>query len=394
MLVWITSTEARFGRMWRPTIRPVGAPRARLASTNSRSLSASTGPRTTRAKIGVYTTAMARTTLAGCGPSAATIPSARRTAGKEKKTSIKRMSAWSVRPPAQPARSPSAAPTTSAASTEEKATSRDSRAPWTSRDRRSRPNTSAPSGSAQLGPAIRSWGTIRSGLGRGSWSAAAPTARNVPTMRSPARAARFRTNGVRLWRLSISRRTGVGELAGRQSLPPSIQADPGVEPAVEDIDERVGGDEEDGDDEHRPLDQRVVALVDGCQEHPAEARHREDLLDHHGAAQEVADLDAQDRHDNDQAVPERVVADDRRRREPLGVRGPDVVGAQHVEHRGARRPHDHRGHRHPQRHRGEEEEPEVRPRVLGEADVTSGVRHPPEVARQQEHEEGTQPEVG
>ena len=85
--------------MCRVTMRGARAPSARLASTNSRALSASTGPRTTRAKIGVYTTAIARITLAGCGPSAATMPSARRMAGNEKNTSIARMMTWSARPP-------------------------------------------------------------------------------------------------------------------------------------------------------------------------------------------------------------------------------------------------------------------------------------------------------
>src|SRR5439155_19289076 len=62
-LTCTTSVDIRFGRMWRTTIRVEVAPTARAASTKSRALSASTGPRTTRAKIGVYTTAMAMMTL-------------------------------------------------------------------------------------------------------------------------------------------------------------------------------------------------------------------------------------------------------------------------------------------------------------------------------------------
>src|SRR5206468_9767606 len=57
-LTWTISVERRLGRMWRRMMRAGRAPIARAASTKSRALSASTGPRTTRARIGVYTTAM------------------------------------------------------------------------------------------------------------------------------------------------------------------------------------------------------------------------------------------------------------------------------------------------------------------------------------------------
>ena len=52
-LTWTTSVETRFGTMWHTTIRNGVAPIARAASTKSRTLSARTGPRTTRAKMGV-----------------------------------------------------------------------------------------------------------------------------------------------------------------------------------------------------------------------------------------------------------------------------------------------------------------------------------------------------
>ena len=52
-LTWTTRVERRFGRMCRSTIRVGVAPIARAASTNSRVRRVRTGPRTTRAKIGV-----------------------------------------------------------------------------------------------------------------------------------------------------------------------------------------------------------------------------------------------------------------------------------------------------------------------------------------------------
>src|SRR5439155_1348863 len=82
------SVDRRFGTMCRKMMRARVAPTARAASTKSRALRARTGPRTTRMKIGVYTTAIAMITFLVSGPSAATIPSASRIAGNAKKTSM------------------------------------------------------------------------------------------------------------------------------------------------------------------------------------------------------------------------------------------------------------------------------------------------------------------
>ena len=96
-----------------------------------------------------------------------------------------------------------------------------------SRARRSRPKTSAPRGSAQLGPAIRSCGTMRSGLGKGSRSAAgaddqerahdqeAGEGRAVPHERD-------RHAGERAGR---ERRPRPGRLAGRRGVSPAGSGD-------------------------------------------------------------------------------------------------------------------------------------------------------------------------
>src|SRR5262249_21092672 len=280
------------------------------------------------------------------------------------------------------ATTPSRGPATSGAGTDAKAPARERRAPWTSRARRSRPKASAPRGKAQLGPAIRSCGTMRSGLGSGSRFAAAAMTTNAPTIRRPARAARFRTSAA-VTRESAPAPGGV-RASARVPLPASsAQADSWIEPAIEKVDDGIGRDEQDGDDEHRALDEGVVALVDGGEQHPSESRDREDLLDDDGAAKEVPDLHAEDGDDDDEAVPECVVAHDGGGGKPLRVRGPDVVGAEDVEHGRARGPHDDGRHGEAEGHGGEEEEAEVGPGILGKTDVAAGVRHPPEIARQE-----------
>src|SRR5262245_938177 len=112
---------------------------------------------------------------------------------------------------------------------------------------------------------------MRRGLASGRRSAKTPTTRNTATMKTAAKAGRPR-------RMAVARRPsdppasvtrGVDPGA---SLPASAQADPGIEPAIEDVDQRVGRDEQDRHHQHRALDERVVALVDGGEEHASEPR--------------------------------------------------------------------------------------------------------------------------
>src|ERR1051326_1447370 len=261
MLVCTISTDIRFGRTWRLMMRVARAPIALAASTNSRSLTARTGPRTTRAKMGVYTMPIAMITFAGFGPNAATMPSASRTVGKANSTSMVRMMIWSGHPPAYPAIKPSADPTTNAIATDTTDTCSDSRAPNTIRLRMSRPNVSAPSGNAQLGPAIRLEPTICSGLRSGSRSAVRASSTNTVTMTRPIAAA---------W-LPNSRRGNAPTGARRLSVAPLGVANPGIEEAIEHVHQRVGGDEQRCDHEHSALDERVVALIDRVEQHAPDA---------------------------------------------------------------------------------------------------------------------------
>src|SRR5438105_10983118 len=88
----------------------------------------------------------------------------------------------------------------------------------------------------------------------------------------------------------------------RRETPPdarSAETDPGIQVAIEHVDRDVHADEEDRDPEDRPLHQRVVALDDRREEHPADPRHREDLLHDHGAPEELPDLDPEERDHDD-----------------------------------------------------------------------------------------------
>ena len=120
-------------------------------------------------------------------------------------------------------------------------------------------------------------------------------------------------------------------------------ADARVEQRVDDVDEQVDDDVARRRDEHDALDQRVVALVHGLDRQPAEAGDAEDRLRDDRTGDERAELEADQRRDRDQAVAERVPADDLPLAQPLRARGAHVVGAERVEHRRAHLAHQHGG---------------------------------------------------
>src|SRR2546428_76535 len=86
---------------------------------------------------------------------------------------------------------------------------------------------------------------------------------------------------------------------------------------------------------------------------PPDPRHDEDLLRHHRAADQGAHLEPEDGDDGDEAVTHAVTEHHPPGPEPLAVGGPDVVGAEHLDHAvadlaeedaGESRAQDHGGH--------------------------------------------------
>src|SRR6185436_5054398 len=74
------------------------------------------------------------------------------------------------------------------------------------------------------------------------------------------------------------------------------EADSGIQVAIEQIHEDVDEHEEDRDNEHTSLNERVIALHDRGKQHPADTRDREVLFDDDGTPEKLPDLDAEQRH--------------------------------------------------------------------------------------------------
>ena len=112
------------------------------------------------------------------------------------------------------------------------------------------------------------------------------------------------------------------------------------------------------------LDHRVVALVDRVEEEAAHAGQAEDLLDDHGAAEDLRDLEAEHGDHGDHRVLEAVLEHHHALAQPLGPGGAHVVLAQHLEEHGAGEAHDGGGGGDAEDEGGQEELGEVGPRVL------------------------------
>ena len=169
--------------------------------------------------------------------------------------------------------------------------------------------------------------------------------------------------------------------------------DPRVEDAVEDVHEQVGEDEGERDHQRHRLDDGVVAAEDRLQEHVADSGQPEDDLDDRGAADQHADLEADDRDHRDQGVPQRVLRDHGSPADALGPGGADVVLPEHLEHRRAHHAHHDRHREHRDRDRREDELAQVPDRVVPGGDV--GERgDPAEDARREEQQQRREPEAG
>src|SRR3989454_4191970 len=136
-----------------------------------------------------------------------------------------------------------------------------------------------------------------------------------------------------------------------------LMAETRIERAVRQVHQEVDRDDAGRDEERDALHHRQVARGDGAEGQAAEAGKHEHRLEDDAAGEELADLEAGDRHDGDQRVAQRVLDDDHALGHALRPRRPHVVFAHHVEPGRARGPHEDGGLEHAQRDRGQDERP-------------------------------------
>src|SRR2546425_542801 len=189
------------------------------------------------------------------------------------------------------------------------------------RERTSRPSWSVPSGWALEG-ALRIFFTSGRFGARGEMAGArsASTARQTTTT-PPASASRFRRNARQ-------------KAFTRSPAPPAWgHSDPRIDQTVREVGDQVGAQGERRHDDEVAHDHGVVALEDRLDHQLPHARDGEDRLDDHAAADQARQREPEDRHDREQRVAQRVLADHHALGETLGPRGLDVVLPHDLEHR-------------------------------------------------------------
>src|SRR5512132_3351820 len=146
--------------------------------------------------------------------------------------------------------------------------------------------------------AIRSANTAISSMAITSAAPSAPSGlprTNRSTARVP-RATAGRSARVRSPPLPASSARPWGPWPPSRGPAPSLVADAGVEDGIAGIDGEVDQHDERDDDQIDALDHRIVALVDRVEQEAAHPRQAEDRLDDHGAADDLGNLHAQERH--------------------------------------------------------------------------------------------------
>jgi hypothetical protein len=80
--------------------------------------------------------------------------------------------------------------------------------------------------------------------------------------------------------------------------------DPRIDKRVNDIQQKIGRYNPDRNGHHDGLNHGEISVVDGLDGQPADTRIGKDLLGDDGTAHQVGDVEAQNRHNRDEGIPE------------------------------------------------------------------------------------------
>src|SRR5476649_1984164 len=113
-----------------------------------------------------------------------------------------------------------------------------------------------------------------------------------------------------------------------------------VDHAVEHIYQQVNHDNQNGDQQHTALYDRIVAALQCVDKPAAESRSGEDGFRQDGTTEQRAHLQTNDGHHRQQCVTQGVDHDHPHTADALGARGTDVVFTQHFQHGRTGHTHD------------------------------------------------------
>src|SRR5690554_2728954 len=172
----------------------------------------------------------------------------------------------------------------------------ETRAPYTTRLKTERPNSSVPNQCSAEGGCRRARRFCLAGGASAMTGARTATSTSASTSTRPNTAMRFRKKR----RTAGERRKPVRTSGTARA---SAIADPRVEQGIGEVHQQVHDDEDHGDEQHGALHQRGVLRADGVHYQPPDAGPGEDRLRENGAAQQAAELQADDRDYGQHGVP-------------------------------------------------------------------------------------------
>src|SRR6266545_4341191 len=210
-------------------------------------------------------------------------------------------------------------PTKPETKTTAKATSSDTREPWITRLRISRPKLSVPSAWAEpipCGAFIMAVSSCLFGSLGASTGPAIPIAIKATTITPPVNA--FTCSCGRLLVRTV----------GRVSV-----ADSRVNDCIESVNNQVNRHERHGVSHHQPGDERIVARVERGDKQAAAARPGENGFDDDRAAQQRAKLEADDRNHRNERIARHMAPYHLVFRQSFGARSDDVVLVHHFQNR-------------------------------------------------------------
>src|SRR5262245_5533995 len=208
-------------------------------------------------------------------------------------------------------------------STETRPICKSSRVLYTIRLQISRPKLSVPSGWFGLNGG---WKASSSRCMMGSYGvnsgAMMATAMTAASSSKPASRVGLSPTFCRRMR-TPRRRTGTARGGARTC---SLIGHARIEERVRQVHEEIHQDDQHRADDGDRLDDRIVAAGDGGKQQLPRARDGEDRLDHEGAADQEAKLQAENRHRREECVAQHVTNQHYALLQSLGARGADEIG--------------------------------------------------------------------
>src|ERR1700735_661844 len=259
--------------------------------------------------------------LARLGPNTAPTSTATTRLGTAMIRSISRVIATSAMGPVIATARPSATPIMKDTHITERPMNSDTRAPKMRRDSVSWPSPSVPSTKRQEPPASHTGGarTASRNWSIGEWGATtlAVSARRTMMAKTarPMTAPRFsRTAGQ-----NDASGEGCARTAAASSpidlvsaATSAAMAYPGIDDAIDEIDEQIDQHDDGGDQQNAALKRRIITPANGIDEPMADPRPGEDRLGEHGPGHQAGNREADHRHHWQKRVAQRVNADDPR----------------------------------------------------------------------------------